>query len=178
MSESEEVQTQGCRGDRLCSEFFPRKNADLKKSFRTRPDRSARRCTVAVFYPNWRTSHHKKGRPRAATSHESRVGKTIYLYFRCSHATTRSRLKQITPSNTGLGKLLGYYPNILHEMLHRNAAQPRPGNLPSAPQAFQKPLRAQTQANGCTTSQLRQSQPGATTARKDQPEPWTQHTSD
>jgi len=49
-------------------------------------------------------------------------------------------------------------------MLHRNAAQQRPGNLPSAPQAFQKPLWAQTQANGYTTSQLRQSQPGATTA--------------
>ena len=59
---------------------------------------------------------------------------------------------------------MGYYPNIQHEMLYRNAAQQRPGNLPSAPQAFQKPLRAPTQAHGCTTSQLRQRQPGATTA--------------
>jgi len=49
-------------------------------------------------------------------------------------------------------------------MLHRNAAQKRPGNLPSAPQALQKPQRAQTQANGRTSSQLRQSQLGATMA--------------
>ena len=73
-------------------------------------------------------------------------------------------LKQINSIDTGLGKLLGYYPNIQHEMLHRNAAQQRPGYLPSAPQAFQKLLRAQNQANGCTASQRRQSQPGDTTA--------------
>jgi len=66
--------------------------------------------------------------------------------------------------DTGLGKLLGYYPNIQHEMLHTDAAQQRPGNLPSAPQASKKPLRAQNQANGFTTSQRRQSRPGDTTA--------------
>ena len=49
-------------------------------------------------------------------------------------------------------------------MLSRNAAQKRPGNKPSAPQAFQKPLRTQTRPNGCTPSQLRQRQPGATMA--------------
>ena len=73
-------------------------------------------------------------------------------------------LKQINSIDTGLGKLLGYYPNIQHEMLHMDAAQHRPGNLPSAPQASKKPLRAQNQANGCTVSQRRQSQPGDTTA--------------
>ena len=86
-------------------------------------------------------------------------------------------LKQINSIDTGLGKLLGYYPNIQHEMLHRNTAQQRPGYLSSAPQAFQKPQRAPAQANGCTASQRRQSQPGDTTATNDQPEPWTQHTS-
>ena len=49
-------------------------------------------------------------------------------------------------------------------MLHTDAAQQRPGNLPSAPQASQKPLRAQNQTNERTTSQLRQSQPSDTTA--------------
>ena len=53
---------------------------------------------------------------------------------------------------------------LLINIYHIIAAQQRPGNLPSAPQAFQKPLRTQTQANRCTTSHLRQSQPGATTA--------------
>jgi len=67
--------------------------------------------------------------------------------------------------DTGLGKLLGYYPNIQHEMLHTGAAQQRPGNLPSAPKApLQQPLRAQTQANGSATSQHTQSQPSDTTA--------------
>ena len=73
-------------------------------------------------------------------------------------------LKQITPSNTELGKLLGYYSNIQHEMLSRNAAQQRSGNRPAAPQAFQTLPRAQTPTNGCTTSQVRQRQLGSTTA--------------
>jgi len=69
--------------------------------------------------------------------------------------------------DTGLGKLLGYYPNIQHEMLHTDAAKQRPGNLPSAPKASpQQPQRPQNQAHGRTTSQRRQSQPGDTTAAK------------
>jgi len=67
--------------------------------------------------------------------------------------------------DTGLGKLLGYYPNIQHEMLHTDAAQQRPGNLPLAPKASQQtPLRTQNQANGRTVSQRRKSQPGNTIA--------------
>ena len=51
--------------------------------FFPKPDRWARRCTTAVFYPNWRTPgvHHKKGRPSAATSHESRLGKPSFCIF-------------------------------------------------------------------------------------------------
>ena len=44
------------------------------------------------------------------------------MHFRCSHETTRSMLKQINSIDTGLGMLLGYYPNIQHEML-MDAAQ-------------------------------------------------------
>ena len=105
----------------------------------------------------------KRATPRCDFSRIA-AGKTIFLHFRRSHETTRSMIKQINSIDTGLGKLLGYYPNIQHAMLHRNAAQQRPGYLPSAPQAFQKLLRAQNQANGCTASQRRQSQPGDTTA--------------
>ena len=59
---------------------FPRKNADLLKKFRTRLNRPATQCTAAVFHPTRRTTrvHHKKGRPRAATSHESRLGKPSF----------------------------------------------------------------------------------------------------
>jgi len=67
-------------------------------------------------------------------------------------------------SNTGLGKPLGSYPHIQHEMLSRNAAQQRPGHRPPAPQAFHQLPWAQTYANGCMTPQLKQNQPGATTA--------------
>ena len=69
--------------------------------------------------------------------------------------------------DTELGKLLGYYPNNQHEMLHTVAAQQRPGNLPvSAPEASQpQSPRAQNQANpGRMASQRRKSQPGDTTA--------------
>jgi len=59
---------------------FPRKNADFLKRSHTRLYCLARQCTAAVFHPTWRTSlvHHKKGRPRAATSHESRSGKPSF----------------------------------------------------------------------------------------------------
>jgi len=59
---------------------FPRKNAELNKKFCTRLIRQATQCTAAVFQPTWRTPrvHHKKGRPRAATSHESRPGKPSF----------------------------------------------------------------------------------------------------
>ena len=144
---------------------FPRKNADLKKKFRSIPDRPARRCTAAVFYPNWWTSrvHHKKGRLRAAISHESRLGKPSFCTF---VVRTRPLVRDKTDnsSNTELGKLLGYYPNIQHEMLNRNEAQKRPGIKPSAPLSFQTLPRAQTHPNGCLTLQLKKSQPGATTA--------------
>ena len=69
--------------------------------------------------------------------------------------------------DTGLGKLLGYYPNNQHEMLHTDAAQQRSGNSPaSAPEASQqKSPRPQKQANpGRPVSQRRKSQPGDTTA--------------
>jgi len=69
--------------------------------------------------------------------------------------------------DTGLNKFLGYYPNNQHEMLHTDAVQQRPGNLPaSAPEASQqKSPRAQKQANpGRPASQRRKSQPGDTTA--------------
>ena len=51
-----------------------------QKSFARKPNRPAFRCTAAVFYPTWRTSrvHYTKGRPRAATSHESRPGKPSF----------------------------------------------------------------------------------------------------
>jgi len=67
----------------VCNSFnseFPAQKCWLIKKSRTRPDRWARRCRAAVFNPNWRTSrvHHKKGRPRAATSHESRLGKPSF----------------------------------------------------------------------------------------------------
>jgi len=67
----------------------------------------------------------------------------------------------------GLGKLLGYYPNNQHEMLHTDAAQQRSGNSPtSAPEASQqKSPQAQKHANpGRPSSQRRKSQPGDTTA--------------
>ena len=64
-------------------------------------------------------------------------------------------------SNTGLGKPLGSYPNIQHEMLSRNEAQQRPGHWPSAPQAFHQLQRAQTFANEKRTPQPKQNQPGA-----------------
>ena len=87
---------------------FPRKNADWLKKSRTRPDRWARRCTAAVFYPNWRTSgvHHKKGRPRAATSHESRLGKPSFalLVFARGNSIGARTDNSI---DTELGKLLG-----------------------------------------------------------------------
>ena len=70
-------------------------------------------------------------------------------------------------SNTGLGKPLGSFPNIQHELLYRNAAQQRPGHRPPAPQTFHHFPRAQTCANGHLTSQLRQNQPGATTAAEE-----------
>jgi len=62
---------------------FPRKNANLKKKFRTRLIRPATRCTAAVFHLNWRTSrvHPKEGRPRATISHESRPGKPPFCTF-------------------------------------------------------------------------------------------------
>ena len=65
-------------------------------------------------------------------------------------------------SNTGLGKPLGSFPNIQHELLYRNAAQQRPGHRPPAPQTFHHLPRAQTY--GHLTPQLKQKQPGATTA--------------
>jgi len=108
--------------------------------------------------------HHKKGRPSPATSHESRPGKpsfalSIFARGNSDGARTDNSI------DYGLGKLLGYYPNIQHVMLHTDAAQQRPGNLPSAPKAStQKSLRAQNQANGRKTPQRRQSQPGDTTA--------------
>jgi len=85
---------------RICTQSFgsfPRKNADRLKKDRTRPDRPARRCTAAVFYPAWRTTglHHKKGQPSAATSHEARPGKPFFA----SPASARAILvgvKQIT----------------------------------------------------------------------------------
>jgi len=51
-------------------------------------------------------------------------------------------------------------------MLHKDAAQQRPGNQPvSAPEASQKPLRAQEQANSkIPTFQRMNSRPGDTTA--------------
>jgi len=49
-------------------------------------------------------------------------------------------------------------------MLHRNAAQKRPGKKPSASQAFQQLPRAQIPANGDTPCQLSRRQPDATTA--------------
>jgi len=107
--------------------------------------------------------HHKKGRLRAATSHESRPGKPSFCTF-VVRTRPLVRAKTDNSSNTELGKLLGYYPNIQHEMLNRNAAQKRPGNKPSSPKAFQNPLRAQMPANGGTTSQLRLHRPGAMTA--------------
>jgi len=67
----------------VCISVSRAKMLTWKKKFRTRPDRWARRCTPAVFYPNWRTSrvHHKKGRPRDATSDESRLGKPSFCTF-------------------------------------------------------------------------------------------------
>jgi len=90
---------------------FPRKNADRLKKDRTRPNRPARRCTAAVFYPTWRTTgvHHKKGQPSAATSHEARPGNPSFciLCLRTSH----TRWGKTDNSNTsGPGKLLGFYP--------------------------------------------------------------------
>ena len=94
---------------------FPRKNADLLKKFRTRLNRPATQCTAAVFHPTRRTTrvHHKKGRPRAATSHESRPGKPSFC---TSVVRTRPLVWAETDnsSNTELGKLLGYYRNIQH----------------------------------------------------------------
>jgi len=49
-------------------------------------------------------------------------------------------------------------------MLHRNAAQKRPGKKPSASQAFQQLPRAQIPANSDTPCQLSRRQPDATTA--------------
>jgi len=70
-------------------------------------------------------------------------------------------------SNTGLGKPLGSYPNIQHEMLSRNAAQQRPGHRPAAPQAFHQLPRAQTYANGGMIPQPKHNQPGAPTAAEE-----------
>jgi len=80
-----------------CPSFlsFPRKNAELTKKFCTRLIRQANQCTAAVFQPTWRTPrvHHKKGRPRAATSHESRPGKP-------SFCTSSARTRLIVRSGT------------------------------------------------------------------------------
>jgi len=88
------------------TESFPRKNADRLKKDRTRPNRPARRCTAAVFYPTWRTTgvHHKKGQPSATTSHEARPGKPSFciLCLRTSHTrwgkTDNSELQSLASS--------------------------------------------------------------------------------
>ena len=56
--------------------------------------------------------HHKKGRPSAATSHESRSGNPSFLHLRSPppRPASNSEVEQIT-RNTGLGKPLGLYPN-------------------------------------------------------------------
>jgi len=115
-------------------------------------------------------TYQKKGRPSAATSHESRPGKPSFALSVFARGNSFGARTDNSIDN-GLGKLLGYYPNIQHEMLHTDVAQQRPGNLPSAPQASQKPLRAQNQANGRTTN------PAIQLRQNSQPEPWTQHTS-
>ena len=70
--------------------------------------------TAAVFYPDRKrpSGHHKKGRPSAATSHESRPGNPSFLHLRSPplRPASNSEVEQIT-RNTGLGKPLGLYPN-------------------------------------------------------------------
>jgi len=70
--------------------------------------------TAAVFYPDRKrpSVHHKKGRPSAATSHESRPGNSSFLHLQSppQRPASNSEVEQIT-RNTGLGKPLGLYPN-------------------------------------------------------------------
>ena len=76
---------------------FPRKMANIKKMF-ARESR-ANGSTAAVSYPNWRTPsvHHKKGRPSAETSHESRPGKPSFCIFRLPHqGSPQTAVGQIT----------------------------------------------------------------------------------
>ena len=73
---------EGAKSD-AAKRVFPRKMANVLKMFATNPIRYTIGSTAAVFYPNWRTSrvHYKKGRPRAATSHESRPGNPSFGTF-------------------------------------------------------------------------------------------------
>ena len=147
---------------------FPAQNGECSENVRDKShslDDREHGCRILPELANITCALQERATPRCDFSRIA-AGKTIFLHFRCSHKTACSMLKQINSIDTGLGKLLGYYPNIQHEMLHRNAAQHDPATCRRRHRRSKNLYWHKTKQTGVRlpTGQRRQSQPGDTTA--------------